>query len=69
MMTTDQIAEERPSPRRAEQVEAAGAAVRSRVTDLEQQARTLISQRPVVAVLAAVGVGYLVARLVSRGLR
>ena len=68
-MTTDQIAEERPLPRRAEQVQPDIAAVRSKVTDLEQQARTLIRQRPVVAVLAAVGVGYLVARLVSRGLR
>ena len=68
-MITDQIAEERPLPRRTEQVQADIAAVRSKVTDLEQQARTLIRQRPVVAVLAAVGVGYLVARVVSRGLR
>jgi hypothetical protein len=69
MMTTDQIAEERPLPRRTEQVQPDIAAVRSKVTDLEQQARTLIRQRPVVVVLAAVGVGYLVARLVSRGTR
>jgi hypothetical protein len=69
MMTTDQIAEERPPPRRAEQAQSEIAAVRSTVTDLEQQARTLIRQRPVVALLAAVGVGYLVARLVSRGTR
>ena len=68
-MTTDQIAEERPLPRRAEQGQPDIAAVRSRVTDLEQQARTLIRQRPVVAVLAAAGVGYLVARLVARGTR
>ena len=45
------------------------AAVGSRLTDLEHQARTLIRQRPVVAVLAAVGVGYLVGRLVSRVMR
>ena len=68
-MTTDQIAEERPSPRDAEPVQADIAAVGSKVTELEQQARTLIRQRPVVAVLAAVGVGYLVARLASRGSR
>lgn len=68
-MTTDQIAEERPLPRRAEQGQPDITAVRSSVTDLEQQARALIRQRPVVAVLAAVGVGYLVARLVSRGMR
>jgi ElaB/YqjD/DUF883 family membrane-anchored ribosome-binding protein len=69
MMTTAQIAEERSLPRRAEQVQADIAAVRSKVTDLGQQARTLIEQRPVVAVLAAAGAGYLVARLVSRGMR
>ena len=68
-MIADQIAAERPLPRRAEQVHPDMAAFRSKVTDLEQQARTLIRQRPVVAVLAAVGVGYLVARVVSRGLR
>ena len=68
-MITDQIAEERPSPRRKEPGQPDIAAVRSKVTDLEQQARTLIRQRPVVAVLAAAGVGYLVARLVSLGMR
>jgi hypothetical protein len=66
---TDQIAEERPLSQHTEHGQADGVAVRSRVTDLEQQARTFIRQRPVVAVLAAVGVGYLVARLVSRGLK
>ena len=67
-MITDQI-EELPLPRRAEQGQPDIAAVRSKVTDLEQQARTLIRQRPVVAVLVAIGVGYLVARLVSRAMR
>jgi ElaB/YqjD/DUF883 family membrane-anchored ribosome-binding protein len=69
MMIADQIVEEPPLPRRAEQGQPDITAVRSRLTDLEQQARTLIRQRPVVAVLAAVGVGYLVARLVSRAMR
>ena len=68
-MITDQIAEELPSPPGSQQVQADIAAVYSKLTDLEQQARILIRQRPVVAVLAAVGVGYLVARLVSRGTR
>jgi ElaB/YqjD/DUF883 family membrane-anchored ribosome-binding protein len=68
-MITDQIAEERLSPPRSEQGQARITQVRSRVTDLEEHARTLIRQRPVVAVLAAVGVGYLVARLVSRAIR
>jgi ElaB/YqjD/DUF883 family membrane-anchored ribosome-binding protein len=69
MMTTDQIAGEGPYLRRTEQVQPDIAAVGSKVTDLEQQARTFIRQRPVVAVLAAAGVGYLVARIVSRGMR
>jgi len=68
-MTTDQIGEERRSPPRSEQVQARITQGRSRVTDLEEHARALIRQRPVVAVLAAVGVGYLAARLVSRALR
>lgn len=73
-MTTDETAEEQPSATRteqagAEQVRADIAALRSKVTDLEQQARTLIRQRPVVAVLAAVGIGFMVARLVSRETR
>jgi hypothetical protein len=68
-MIADQIAEEPPLPRGAEQAQADITAVRSRLTDMEQQARTLIRQRPIVAVLAAVGAGYLVARLVSRAMR
>lgn len=68
-MTTDQIAHERPLRRRMEWSQPNIAAVRSTVTDLEQKARTLVKQRPVVAVLAAFGVGYVVARLLSRGLR
>lgn len=39
------------------------------VSDLEQQARTLIRERPVVAVLAAAGLGYLFARLARRANR
>ena len=68
-MITDQIAEEPPVPRGAEPGQPHSADVRSTLTDLEHQARTLIRQRPVVAVLVAVGVGYLVARLVARAMR
>ena len=68
-MITDKITEERRLPRRVERGQPNSATVRSGLTDLEQQARTLIRQRPVVAVLAAVGIGYLVARLVSRAVR
>ena len=67
-MITDQIAEP-PLAGGAQQVQPDIAASRSRLTELEQQARTRIRQRPVVAVLAAAGVGYLVARIVARGMR
>ncbi len=69
-MITDPIEEEeQPLSGRSEQVQEEIEAVRSKVMELERQARTLIRQRPVVAVLAAAGIGYLVARLVSRGTR
>jgi ElaB/YqjD/DUF883 family membrane-anchored ribosome-binding protein len=68
-MITDQIAEHRPSLPDAGQVQRGLSEARSSVADLEQQARTFIRQRPIVALLAAAGVGYLVARLVSRGMR
>lgn len=68
-MITDQVAEESPLPRRAEHGQPNIAAVRSRLTELEHEARTLIRQRPVVAVLAAAAAGYLAARIVSRAMR
>jgi len=67
-MTTHAIAQEPTSaPGAIEMPDTT--AVRARVADLEEQARTLIRQRPVVAVLAAAGVGYLLARVVVRGTR
>jgi hypothetical protein len=66
-MSTEQIATERPSPGRPE--EAVNTEVASTLAELAQRVRTVIKKRPVVAVLAAVGVGYVVARLVSRGRR
>lgn len=65
-MTTDQMAAEWPFPHPAEAVTRADIApVRSRATELEQQARTLIRQRPVVAVGVAAGVGYVLGRGLS----
>jgi len=66
-MITEQIVAEPPSPDRSEP--AADTDLSSTVTEYAERARTAIKQRPVVAVLAAVGVGYVVARLVSRGAR
>ena len=65
-MITDQVAEGRASPPRAEEGQSDITEVQSTVADLEERARTFIRQRPVVAVLLAVGVGYLVARVLSR---
>ncbi len=69
-MITDQIAAERSSPPHSEPVQSDILTnVSSRMTEIEQHLRTLIRQRPVVAILTAVGAGYLVARLLSRALR
>ena len=65
-MITDQIAADRRSSSRPEQP---WPDIADAVTDAEHYARTLIIQRPVVAVMAAVGFGYLVARLLARGVR
>ena len=68
MITEQSTVDGRSSPRTAP-VWPDMEALRASVTELEQQARTRIIQRPVVAVLAAAGFGYLVARLVARGVR
>ena len=68
MITEQSTVDGRSSPRTAP-VWPDMETLRAQVTEFEQQARTRIIQRPVVAVLAAVGVGYLVARLVARGVR
>lgn len=65
-MTTEQIAVDRRSSSGADQP---WPDIADAVTDVEHHARTLIMQRPLVAVIAAVGFGYLVARLISRGAR
>lgn len=63
MITEQSTVERRPSPNYTwPDMEA----LRASVTEFEEQARTRIVQRPVVAVLAAVAAGYLVARLVAR---
>lgn len=50
----------------AKQVQTEIDALRATMTGLEEQASVMIRERPVAAVLAAVGVGYLLARLASR---
>jgi hypothetical protein len=68
-MVTDQVADDQASPPAAEQPEPDATEVESMMADLEERARRFIGQRPVIAVLAAAGAGYLVARLLSRGIK
>lgn len=63
MTTMEQMT---PTPPRTEQVPEDLAAARTKLVELEDQARTLVRERPVVAMLAALGLGYLVARLFTR---
>jgi hypothetical protein len=66
-MNTEPIVGEQQLPQPApEQIPIDLEALRAKVSDLEQQASVFIREQPVAAVLAAVGVGFLVARLVSR---
>lgn len=58
--------EQRPLPPDPEQIPIDLEALRAKVAGLEHQASAFIREQPVVAVLAAVGVGFLFARLVSR---
>jgi hypothetical protein len=44
-------------------------ALGARLKDIEPQARAAIQQRPIVAMMIAVGVGYLIARMASRSNR
>jgi len=68
-MIADQIAEERGAQPGSQPIQPEFAELRARATELERHTRTVIRRRPIVAVLAAVGVGYLAARLVSRAMR
>jgi hypothetical protein len=63
-MIVEEIATERRSPEGPEH--AANTELGPALTELAQRIRTVIEKRPVVAVLAATGVGYVIARLVSR---
>ena len=65
-MSTNQVAEDRASPPGAEQRQPDITDVGSMMAELGERARTFIRQQPVVAMLAAVGAGYLVARVLSR---
>lgn len=43
--------------------------VQAAANNVGEYVRTLVRQQPVVAVLTSVGVGYMMARLIARGMR
>lgn len=68
-MNTDETTEEQQVLPGVQQVRDGAAEIGTRVTELEHKAREVIRARPIVALLAALGAGFLAARLVSRGRR
>ena len=68
-MTTDSAIEPRPLTTTEPQAQSDLDALGSGLKDLEEQARAFVQERPIVAVLVAAGLGYLIARLASRGAR
>lgn len=65
-MITDRNAEDSPFRNLTQTIQTDVAAVRSTATDYERQLETFVRERPVTAVLSALGFGFLVARLFSR---
>ncbi|HEY2774129.1 MAG TPA: hypothetical protein VGK20_08770 [Candidatus Binatia bacterium] len=58
--------EDRPLQHLTSSVRNDVAAVRTTATGLEQQIEAFVRERPLVAVFGALGLGFIVARLVSR---
>jgi hypothetical protein len=50
----------------AHQVEAGVDKARAEIDQIDEQVRAFVRERPVMAVLSAVGIGYVVARIFSR---
>lgn len=50
----------------AHKVEAGVEVARAEIGQLDEQVRAFVRERPVVAVLSAAGIGYVVARIFSR---
>jgi hypothetical protein len=55
-----------PSPRTAEMLRPDSFDPLAAVADLEQQLYAFVRERPVTAVVAALGIGFVVARMLSR---
>jgi hypothetical protein len=62
----DMTQQETPTPQYRETVPPDSLAPQSIATDLEQRLQEFVRERPVTAVFAALGIGYVVARMFSR---
>jgi hypothetical protein len=62
----DTSSQELFNPRSSDAARADSSDLRLAAVDLEQQLLTFVHERPVVAVFAALGLGYVVARMFSR---
>ncbi|HYB99913.1 MAG TPA: hypothetical protein VEC57_12350 [Candidatus Limnocylindrales bacterium] len=65
-MITDRNSEDRSFRQISQTIQTDLEAVRSTATDFEQQLQTFVRERPVAAVLAALGLGFVVARIFAR---
>lgn len=65
-MDTERNSEGRPLRQLTETLQTDMEMFRSTASDLEKQLQKLIEERPVTAVLSAVGLGFVVARIFSR---
>jgi len=65
-MIADRNSEDTPFRNLTQTIQTDVASVRSTATDFEQQLQSFVRERPVVAVLTALGLGFVVARLFAR---
>ena len=65
-MNTEHMTEDQPLRRLGQTISTDIDVVRSKAGDVEQQLQSFVRERPVAAVLSALGIGFVVARIFSR---
>ncbi|HYC56585.1 MAG TPA: hypothetical protein VEL28_16770 [Candidatus Binatia bacterium] len=65
-MITERNSEDRSFRQLSQTIQTDLSAVKSTATDFEQQLNSFVRERPVAAVLTALGLGFVVARIFSR---
>jgi len=65
-MNTERNSESRPLRQLSETLQTDIEIFKSATTDIEQQLQKFVQERPVAAVLSALGLGFVVARMFSR---